>query len=401
MKLSLALLDPLLARRPGSLARAVAAPVRLGPPAGLSSLVLAALLAGPAAAQQPSAVRVEAVRMEEVQDLRRVTGEARAVQRSLVAAQEEGAVLEVLVREGAAVEAGAPLARLDGRRLELEHAVLEAQRLLVEATLAERRADAERASRDLGILKDLAQRDAVNPKELSDAESEELVARARVLQAEQDLAVLAARRDLLLDRIADLEPKAPFAGVVVARHAEAGEWVQAGDPLVELVSAERLEAWLEVPQGFYAALAAYAGPLPITLFEGAEPLEVGEWRIVPSIDRRGRSFPLVADLPAGSGAAPGMSLQASIPTGARSEQLTVPRGAILRSETGPYVYVAQAGGEGAPPTAALVPIEVLFPAGAWMAVRSPRLAPGDLVVVEGNERLYPSAPLQPRTVDSR
>jgi multidrug efflux pump subunit AcrA (membrane-fusion protein) len=42
-----------------------------------------------------------------------------------------------------------------------------------------------------------------------------------------------------------------------------------------------------------------------------------------------------------------------------------------------------------------VPVEVLFYTGERVAVRAGRLEPGELVVVEGNERLYPSAPVAP------
>ena len=40
---------------------------------------------------------------------------------------------------------------------------------------------------------------------------------------------------------------------MVVRHAEPGEWVKPGDPLITMVSV-RLEAWLQVPERF-AALA--------------------------------------------------------------------------------------------------------------------------------------------------
>ena len=90
-----------------------------------------------------------------------------------------------------------------------------------------------------------------------------------------------------------------------------------------------------------------------------------------------------------------MSVTATVPTGAEADHLTVSRDAILRSATGPYLYVAAGGGDGKPAAAVMVPVEVLFSVGDRAAVRGRDLAAGALVVVEGNERLFPGAPLLP------
>ena len=51
--------------------------------------------------------------------------------------------------------------------------------------------------------------------------------------------------------------------------------------------------------------------------------------------------------------------------------------------------------EGAGNVAQLVPVGALFRAGGRVAVSSPQLRAGALTVVEGNERLFPGAPLLP------
>jgi RND family efflux transporter MFP subunit len=369
------------------------------PPPPLFLAALALLPATPPAPRQgppPAPVRVAEARLERVQDRRTVTGEVRAARRSLVAAREPGIVSTLLVREGQAVEAGQPLAELDATLLERELAILGARRALADATLSEREASARRERRDLDVLGQLAERDAVNPKELADAETALQIAEARVEEARQELAVLGAQRALLEQRVADMTPRAPFDGVVVARRTDAGEWVDTGGALVEIVSAGELEAWLWVPQVYYAPLSGLAEPLRLRTDAGGVELEVLEWRAVPSIDAGGRTFPVIAPLPGERGLAPGMSLRAAVPTGSPAEHLTVPRDAILRGEVGAYVYLARPGAEGAPASATPIPLEVLFEVGPRAAVRAPGLAPGALVVVEGNERLYPGAPLAPR-----
>jgi len=183
----------------------------------------------------------------------------------------------------------------------------------------------------------------------------------------------------------------------VSRRAEAGSWVGTGGALVELVSSDALEAWVDVPQAWFASLRASQEPLQLEFdAKPGEAVTVSSWRILPDVAAQGRTFPLIAGLPADPAIAPGMSVTASVPTGARAEYLTVGRDAILRGDTGAYVYVAKPTAPDAPHTAVFVPVEVLFRNGDRAAVRAPGLAPNDLVVVEGNERLFPSAPLLPQ-----
>jgi hypothetical protein len=118
-------------------------------------------------------------------------------------------------------------------------------------------------------------------------------------------------------------------------------------------------------------------------------------RVLPDVDPKSRTFAAVGAVAREAGLAPGMSVTAWVPTADEAEHLTVCVDAILRGETGSYVYVAQTGAAGAPATAVPVPVDVLFVDGARAAVRAERLAKDADVVVEGNERLWPTAPLAP------
>jgi multidrug efflux pump subunit AcrA (membrane-fusion protein) len=188
--------------------------------------------------------------------------------------------------------------------------------------------------------------------------------------------------------------RAPFAGTVVLRIAATGGWVSEGAPVAELVSDE-LEAWLDVPQRHLDALAAGKGAVRIESEATGHGVAVASFRALADIDPRTRTFPVVATVPAGGGFAPGASVVGFVPTGEQAEHLTVHSDAILRGETGSYVYVAMPGAAGAPHTAVPVPVEVLFLHGGRAAVRSERLPPGALAVIEGNERLFPTAPVAP------
>jgi RND family efflux transporter MFP subunit len=346
-------------------------------------------------------VPVEPVRLEPVQEQRLVTGELRAARRSKVAAQEPGLLIELQVEEGRRVKKGDVLARLDARRLDVALREVEAEVEAVEGLIEERKVTCQWRTRDLELYRESHERGAANPKELFDAEFTLHVAEARLRQAERQRAVTQARVDLLEERLADMTIAAPFDGVVVDRHAELGEWVGEGDSVVELVSTGRIEAWLDVPQKYFNAVAQRQVAITIDIEAAGKSITADQPRVIPQVDPRARAFSVIATLDdAGGLLAPGMSVTAWAPTGRTGQKLTIPKDALLRNETGAYVYVARGEGRGGdsadgPARAMMVRVEVLFSLGDRMVVESTGIKEGDLVVVEGNERLHPMMPVTP------
>jgi len=364
---------------------------------------LAAVLAGPALAQMggPAVVTVDAVRLESVQQHRRVTGELRAVRRSSVATREAGLVIEVPVREGMRVKAGDVLARLDSGIVQLELKRAEADRDAATGIVVERKANLSWRERELELYRQSAERGASNVKELLDAESKAAIARARAMQSERLAGVAAARLEILKKRLSDMTVTAPFDGVVLARRAELGEWVGEGDPLVELVSVGQVEAWIDNPQLYFATVAQRKVEITISIDSIQERADADRLRVIPQVNQRSRSFTVVVRLDDRDGRlTPGMSLSAWVPTGGRSDALTLSNDAILRNDIGAYVYVARGGGGGTPGNATPANVQVRFPVDDRMVVESAALQPGDLVVVEGNERLFPGAPVIPQQRDA-
>lgn len=364
---------------------------------GWGPIVLAALACGsPSFAQggAPAAVTVEAVRLDSVQEQRLFTGEFRAQRRSKVATQEPGLVRELPIVEGQQVKAGDVLARLDARRLEVSLRQIEADEQTIAALIEERSVTLDWRKRDLELYQSSYERGAANPKELFDAQSEVRIAEARLRESERQRDVIRVRAELLQERLEDQTIKAPFDGVVVIKHCELGEWVGEGDAVAELVSRGRIEAWLDIPQRFYDKIAGKSIEIAIGLSREREIVHRGEARVIPLMDPRARTFDLVAQMDDRAGMlTPGMSIRAWVPTGEVADRLTVHHDAVLRNDAGAYVFVARSAG----PTTNAVPVPVveLFPWNERVVVRSDELKPGDQVIVEGNERLFPMAPVAP------
>ena len=354
------------------------------------SLGLAAILWASAAVAQERQVpvRTAPVVIEEVQQTQRVTGSLRAVSRAQVAALEDGQIVTVLVREGARITKRDVLARLDDRRLRAQIAESEATLKAAQAIIDQRRAELAKAEQDHKRANQLVQRRAISQEEYDHAQADASVARARLTAAERERTQIESRRQLLQVRLEDTTIAAPFDGYVIERHVEPGGWVRPGDPIVTLVSAGTIEAWIEVPERFAADIARSTTPITIEVPSVGQSIEVRQGKRVPQMDPRARTFFIVVELSDQAGLlTPGMSASAWVPVGPSSEQLTVPGDAVIRDATSAFVYkVQQANGGG---HAVQVPVRVLFQVAGKVAVVTKDLSPNDHVVIEGNERLLP------------
>jgi len=334
-------------------------------------------------------VRGGEVRAEAVVERRLVTGELRAVKRARLAAQEEGLVIAMPVREGQAVRAGELLAELDSRRLRLLIAEAEADTAFAEATIDERRESLGQAEREWERVRSAFEAGGATARERRDAEWAHRIAQARIAQAEAQRLMVAARLDRLREQLSDTRIVAPFDAVAVAKLTEIGQWVSFGDAVVEVVAAGRVEAWLSVPQRLLGASGSSGNGVLVEVGSSGTTLSAIEQRVIPDVDPRSRSFVLVATLePNGAALAPGMSVVGWVPTGVEGVRLTVPKDAVVRNDAGAFVYRVS-GGRGAPSPAFPAAVEVLFPIGDRYVIGAGTLLEGDVVVVEGNERLFP------------
>jgi multidrug efflux system membrane fusion protein len=356
---------------------------------------------GPGRGRPPSTVLVQPATEREVAETIAATGTLRAVRRAEVAARESAAVDSLLVDEGAYVEADSILAKLDGRRLTTMHLEAEADLTAARAALSQREAEHQRARESEEMIGALWQEQAVAEREYLDSVRELKVAAARENAARKAIEAAEKRRELLEVRKADLEVRAPFAGRIVTLHTESGEWLREGDPVVTMVSAGAIEAWLQLPER-QAAVLRQTLPHSVTLeVPGhAEPIEATELSLIPEVEGRSRRFTLVARIPdPDSQFTPGTSVAAAVPLGAPVKRVIVPSDAVLRSYAGSYVMAPDHKGAG-PPLARRIPVTVLFERNGEAILGPGELQAGDQVVVEGNERLFPNSPIAPHPLEA-
>ena len=257
-------------------------------------------------------------------------GVVEPVRRSTVAAQVVAQVEAVLFDVDDFVPKGAVIVRLRDRT----HRARLAQ---AEAGLKEARARLVEAEQEWRRVRDLHARKLAPRSELDRAEAALDAARARVAAAE---AAVAEAREALAHTVV----RAPYAGVVVARHVEVGETVRVGDPLMTGLSLARLRVRVELPQSFVAAVRARREAR--VLLPGDPPREVPAEGLTffPLADERSHTFRARVALPEGlQGVWPGTFVKVAFRTGTE-RRLMVPRRAVVRRSEVTGVYVVGPGG---------------------------------------------------------
>ncbi|KAA5537947.1 efflux RND transporter periplasmic adaptor subunit [Roseiconus nitratireducens] len=348
----------------------------------VQALVL--LIAFPLVGGAQVPVRVGQVQTEPMQLRHAVTGSLRAIARGELAALEPGKLSELGPREGHSVKKGEVLARIDARRLEAQKRQSQAELEVAKAELAGAVASAERARVQFSRISQLMERNATSRQEFDQAEADTRIADANVESARREIDRLRESIALLDIRLSDTVVRAPYDATVVQRHVEPGDWMQAGEPLLTLVSSGPIEAWLDVPERYIESLAQYGDQVVVRSRATGEASEVLSTRRVADVNPRVRTIRFIVTLANESGLlTPGMSVDGWIAVTDTATRLSVPKDAVVRRGLESYVFrIKESGVE-------RLPVEILFESNQRIAVTSTELRSGDQVVVEGNERLSP------------
>jgi RND family efflux transporter MFP subunit len=282
---------------------------------------------------------------------------------SKVAAEVEGVVRSVLVKDGESVSKGARLVVLDDELLATE---LEGTR----ATYEQNEVDVEQARRDFQRIANLYEQDSI-------AETEYEAYQTTQRRFEKLSIVLKARLDKLLLEQKKKTIHAPFTGVVIETLVEAGEWAPAGGT-VALVADNRT---FEVLVDIQADLLGYLEPgRKVTLTVGKSTLEGSFLTVIPKGDIATRAFSAKFGVKAPN-LIEGMEARVQLPTAAASAGLLVPRDAVTNSFGQDVIFTIEQG------QARMHTVQIIGHTQQMVAVSSPDLHAGQQVVIKGNERI--------------
>jgi membrane fusion protein, multidrug efflux system len=336
-----------------------------------------ALLLGALSAQNNNAVPVVVteVQREIVTEKFSLTGTVTPLQQSMLSPRVTGLVETVHVDAGSVVRAGDRLLTLDATLAELAIESAAAARSEAQTRLAE-------AERLFAESERLQRRNSIPDTEVQNRKAAVAIAEAAARRAD-------VAHQEQQERVKRHTVFAPFSGVITEKMTEAGEWVSTGDPVLQLVGLDTPKIDVRVPQERMAAIK------PTTAVEFAVDGEnrgstaARIFTLVGATDPMTRTS-LVRVEPADlSTVLPvGRSARVTFLIASDAPVLTVPRDAVVRRADGTVnVWIAESNGDAW--TAATRRIELGRPFSNHIEVVA-GLAPGQRVIIRGNETLRPN-----------
>jgi RND family efflux transporter MFP subunit len=297
----------------------------------------------PAGKTAPPAIRttVEKVGSTKWSEVYSASGSVEAVTRTVLSAQVTGTVSRIPLQVGDTVAAGQVLVTLNANQYAIAQTQGDASEREANAALPELDSAIESAQAQLqlatlneGRMRDLLEKRSVTKQELDEAES-------RLRQATAALSMAQARRKQADFRVTQAEQvaksarvfvgyttiTAPFAGVVVEKHAEAGSLAAPGIPLLTLERAGAYRVAASVPESQGGQLRV-GQPLTVVWEGEPEATSVRISEILPSVDPSTRMLTIKANLPARPRLRSGMFVRVEWPLPAGEPALTIPASAI-------------------------------------------------------------------------
>jgi membrane fusion protein (multidrug efflux system) len=275
----------------------------------------------------PITVETAAVEERSIQRTVTVTGTLAANREADVASDTAGRVVATFVERGDRIQAGAPLARLDARAAALGSAEAFATEAGLRAQDDNARIERERAERLFaeGVI--------------SRAERDRIVTNSAATS--HSLSAARARAGLAQKGVSDALIRAPFAGVVVDRGVELGEYVAPGRNVATIVDVSKLRLELSVPE---PAMTAVGTGKTVTFEVAAYPereFSGSITRLSPKLRAQSRDRLVEVEVDNANGTlSPGMFAVARLVTG-HDRLPTVPATAVAGRAPAERVFVVK------------------------------------------------------------
>lgn len=254
-------------------------------------------------------------------------GRVEGIDQTTVRAQTSGRIAAVVHDVNDQVAAGTVVLRMRG--IEQRAGLAQAESGLVEAQARETEAQ-QRFQR----IADLYERKVVARSTYDEALATRDAAAARVTAARAGL-------DSARESLAYADVAAPFAGVVAARHVQAGDVIAPGQPLFDIVAPDRLRVVLDLSQSVAGSLRASA---TASVLRDDERIAASAVHVFTAADSAAGTVRVWVDLPReATGFFAGQFVRVALP-GPGSAALSIPAAALVeRSEVTAVYVVAESG----------------------------------------------------------
>jgi RND family efflux transporter MFP subunit len=295
---------------------------------GFASAVLLLAIASGAAAAEPLATAIAAIR--EVDETYPADGIVEAIRQSTVSAQIAGRVVAVNFDVGDYVRQGAVIVRIDPRQV--TQAAAESQ-----AQVAQARARFEDAKASYERTQQLFQQKFVSQAALDKSKAEFEAAQAQLQATRAGLGVAETTREFA-------NVVAPYSGVVSARLVELGEMASPGTPLMAGFDPREMRVVANIPQYKVAAVRA-ASSATVEVPAANRRITATAVVVLPAADPKSLTTKVRLELPGEQRElSPGMFARVRFVVG-RTKKLVVPAQAVIRRSEVTAVYVIDDQGD--------------------------------------------------------
>lgn len=307
----------------------------------------------------PMPVETAEVRVADSDRLLSAVGSLRSEESVVIAAEIAGRIEMIGFGEGEQAKQGKLLIKLDS-------AVLQAE---LDRTVASRDLSRSNYQRAENLLKD----HAVSKQERDEAYAKWQLDEASVRLAEAQLAKTSIN--------------APFAGTLGLRQVSLGDYIQPGQPLVNLEAIEQLKVEFSIPEKYIAKVKVGQ---QVTLQSDAYPGQdflSQVYAINPQVDEQSRSLVVRGLLDnANYQLFPGQFVRVQLSVATKTNALFIPEQALIPQPNTKLVYKVVEG------KAQMVVVETGTRLKGWVEITS-GLALGDVVVTGGHQKIGPGSPV--------
>ena len=244
-----------------------------------------------------------------------------------LAVEVSGRVVEIIADVGDEVKAGDILAKIDSEKYNLQFSQAKAEIARLSALLVNKELDLQRAEK---LFKD-------------NLVSEEMMDRTKAdfnaLKEQMNAADAQLRNANRL--IEETNIKAPIESEVAIKHIDAGDYVQPGMVVYELVDTKNLKVDLSFPE--YLSPKLKKG-LEVRITSPTNPDEIVISKIKdikPNIDSRNKSLTTIIDFENPGTWLPGASSRATVVFSKFENAIVVPQISVVRRSIGEVIYVVK------------------------------------------------------------
>jgi RND family efflux transporter MFP subunit len=312
----------------------------------------------------PAKVRISVAESGQISPTAEYIGTVYYQEVSEIASEIRGIAKTVRFQEGDRVKKGQILVELRSDILEKR---IQATRSSYEQILPE----LERERLDLKRLKKLFKQNSISEQRYDETRFglKAMEKRADALKAQFERLELERMKKTI---------RAPFAGIILKRHVDTGEWLAEGASVAVLAKDDFVDVVAEVPE---KVIRNVKKGLKVRMRVNGDELTGAVFAIIPRGDISTRTFPVKIRARNSLSLIEGMAARVSLPTGPRKDTLLVPRDAVVPAFGSTVVFAIVDS------KAKMIPVSIVGYQRMHTGIKAAALKPGMKVVVKGNERL--------------